>query len=242
MRWFHWVIIAAVLAGVLAVSVAVLSPPPVHAPREADLKTASVINLQKIAQAILSDARASDPKHPDGRRFLPQAIFDRKGKPLLSWRVRILRHLDQGDLYHQFHLDEPWDSEHNKKLIADMPEVYRNPSSKAPPGWTTYLAICGKGLMFAGTEGRKMSDITDGTDHTLMLVEANDDRAVPWTKPEDWECDPEHPLAGLGEAHPDGFCAVMAGGGVQFYPKSFNPKTFYTLLTIAGGEPSMLPE
>ena len=30
-------------------------------------------------------------------------------------------------LYDQFHLDEPWDSEHNKPLAAKMPAVYSSP-------------------------------------------------------------------------------------------------------------------
>ncbi len=33
------------------------------------------------------------------------------GKPLLSWRVHILPFIECVDLYEQFHLDEPWDSE-----------------------------------------------------------------------------------------------------------------------------------
>ena len=72
-----------------------------------------------------------------------------------------------------------------------MPGICRNPSSKAPPDTTTYLAVCGKGLVFDGTEGRKVEDIRDGLSHTIMLVEANDERAVPWAKPADWEYDPE---------------------------------------------------
>ena len=53
----------------------------------------------------------------------------RHGKPLLSWRVHILPYLEQQELYDQFHLDEPWDSEHNRQLISLMPETYIDPSS-----------------------------------------------------------------------------------------------------------------
>ena len=54
----------------------------------------------------------------------------------MSWRVAILPFLEQEQLYKQFHLDEPWDSEHNKKLIPLMPKVYLAPGApqSALPG------------------------------------------------------------------------------------------------------------
>ena len=204
--------------------------PAVQSAREAARRTQSMNNLRQISLAMLNYEATF-------RKLPPRAIFDKQGKPLLSWRVAILPFVEYDTLYRQFHLDEPWDSEHNKKLIAAMPPIYRNPSSGAPPGMATYLAVCGKGLMFDGTEGRTMADIRDGLSHTIMLVEANDDRAVPWTKPDDWECDPQRPLAGLGTARPGGFNVAFADGSVHFISKTIDPKVFYALLTIAGGEP-----
>ncbi len=60
--------------------------------------------------------------------------FDR---PLLSWRVAILPYIDNG-LYKQFHLDEPWDSDHNRTLIDKMPDEFR--SARAGLGRTRFLA------------------------------------------------------------------------------------------------------
>ncbi|MGD0896729.1 MAG: DUF1559 domain-containing protein [Thermoguttaceae bacterium] len=81
-----------------------------------------------------------------------------------------------------------------------------------------------------------MKEISDGASHTIAVVEANDDRAVPWTKPEDWNYDPDDPLAGLGNAHPGGFCVAFADGSVRFLSKSIDPEAFHAMLTIAGGE------
>jgi hypothetical protein len=203
--------------------------PAVQAAREAARRAQSLNNLHQISLAMHNHLASFNT-------FPPRAICDKQGKPLLSWRVQVLPYLDQDALYRAFHLDEPWDSEHNKKLIAAMPAIYRNPSSAAPPGMANYLAVSGKGLMFDGAEGRKLAEITDGMANTIMVVEANDDRAVTWTKPEDWQCDPQRPLAGLGSAHPGGFGAAFADGSVHFIAKSIDPKTFYALLTIAGGE------
>src|SRR5262249_46508298 len=66
----------------------------------------SINNLKEIALAMHN-------RH-DTYGFLPaSAIYSKNGKPLLSWRVELLPFLDQQELYRQFHLDEPWDSEHN---------------------------------------------------------------------------------------------------------------------------------
>ena len=55
----------------------------------------------------------------------------------------ILPFLDQKALYDQFHLDEPWDSPHNRTLISKMPAVFRCPAENdalAADGKTRYLA------------------------------------------------------------------------------------------------------
>jgi prepilin-type processing-associated H-X9-DG protein len=117
-----------------------------------------------------------------------------------------------------------------------MPALFRNPSAPPRPGMTHYLGVAGKGLMFDGAEGRKIADISDGTSNTIMVVEINDDRAAIWTQPGDWQFDPDHPLAGLGNAHPGGFMALFADGSVRFISKTVDAKVFGAMLTIAGGE------
>ena len=56
----------------------------------------------------------------------PAYLADKQGKPLLSWRVALLPYLGQQDLYKRFHLDEPWDSPHNRQLIPLIPDVYQD--------------------------------------------------------------------------------------------------------------------
>ena len=125
--------------------------------------------------------------HDANKRFPPAYKADKEGKPLLSWRVLILPMIEQADLYNQFHLDEPWDSENNKKLIAKMPAEYRSPNSKAGEGKTNYLTVRGENTVFPGKQGVRIADITDGTSFTIAIVEASDEKAVIWTKPDDFE-------------------------------------------------------
>jgi hypothetical protein len=165
-----------------------------------------------------------------------RANFSKDGKPLLSWRVHILPFIEESHLYGQFHLDEPWDSEHNKQLIAQMPQVYKNPQCVTDPGLTTYQAVCGKGMAFDGDKALKIADITDGTSNTILVVETDAAHAVSWTKPDDWEYNEAQPMAGLGQT-PQGFFTVgFADGSVRQLSKTIDPKTWRLLLTIADGE------
>jgi hypothetical protein len=176
-------------------------------------------------------------EHAARYHLLPaRANFAAQGKPLLSWRVHLLPLLGEESLYRQFRQDEPWDSEHNRKLIPMMPRVFGNPGAPAKPGMTHYLAVCGKGFAFDGMKGRGFGAFRDGTSDTILIVEANDDRAVIWTKPDDWQCDVKDPTAGLGTARAGGFNAGFADGSVQFISNDVNARVFYAMLTIAGGE------
>ncbi|MCI0333057.1 MAG: DUF1559 domain-containing protein, partial [Planctomycetes bacterium] len=172
------------------------------------------------------------------RRTLPaHASYSDDGKPLLSWRVHILPFVEGGHQYNQFHLDEPWDSEHNKTLIAQMPEVYTNPNLPLEPGKTNYLAIVGKECAFDGSKtGLGFQNITDGTSKTIAFVEADPAQAVEWTKPDDLEFNPDDPKAGLGNVRPGGWNAAFCDGSVQFISDNVDPQVLKALFTRAGGE------
>jgi prepilin-type processing-associated H-X9-DG protein len=160
---------------------------------------------------------------------------------LLSWRVHVLPFLEQEALYQQFHLDEPWDSPHNRKFISQMPDVYRNPSSPAPEGKTDYLVPAGTGSIFENPEGTHIRSITDGTSNTLLVLEVNSDAAVDWTKPDDFQFSPDNPLANLGKAHPGGFNAALADGSVRFISNTIDPQMFLNLLRMNDGQAVRLP-
>lgn len=173
----------------------------------------------------------------------PADVRDKDGKPLLSWRVQILPYIEQDQLYKQFKFDEPWDSEHNKKLIPLMPKTLRSPRQAATlKDKTTYLAPLGKGFVFEDPKGCKIFEITDGTSNTIGLVEADDDRAVTWTKPEDISIDVRNPVNGLLGHYTEGFHVAFADGAVRFITKSIDPKTLWALFTKDGGETVEFPK
>ena len=172
----------------------------------------SLNNLKQIGLAMLN--------YVDTHKSYPPAVYtalqnpaNGPGKPLLSWRVLILPFIDERDLYKQFKLDEPWDSENNKKLIAKMPAIYAAPGSKVASEFkTVYLTPRGKNTAFPGEKPTRIKDITDGTSKTMMVVEAADERAVIWTKPDDYDVDEKNPSAGLVGLRPGEFLSVFCDG------------------------------
>jgi prepilin-type processing-associated H-X9-DG protein len=191
-----------------------------------------VNNLKQIALAMHN-------YHDRHKSFPPAYTVDKAGKPLLSWRVLILPYLEQEALYKEFHLDEPWDSPHNLTLIDRMPPTYRCPSissKRTDPGKTTYLTPRGKSTIFPGPEGIKIQKITDGTSNTIFVVDASNDRALAWTKPDDWDVDPALDLKGIFGHHSGGINVAFADGSVHFIKDKVDPKLFEKLLTRDGGE------
>jgi len=115
----------------------------------------------------------------------PRAIVDEKGKPLLSWRVLLLPYLGQTRLFHLFHLDEPWDSEYNAKLIPYMPLDYAPSQPGLPLGRTTIKALAGSSTPFPDDRLGYYHDLKEESANVLLCVEVDKAGAVGWTKPED---------------------------------------------------------
>lgn len=175
------------------------------------------------------------------KSYPAHATYDAEGRPLLSWRVHTLPYLEQSQLYKQFHLDEPWDSAHNRKLIDQMPEVFTDPdpavrAAIGDQGRTTYVVPTGEVLLFGGKEGKPIKAVSDGTSNTILAVEVVPERAVVWTKPADWEVDLADVLAGVKRNDRDGFVAGWCDGHASYISNDNDPAVLKKLLTPAGGE------
>jgi type II secretory pathway pseudopilin PulG len=205
--------------------------PAVNNARESGRRTVSMNQMRNIATAMQSYASAKG-QLPD------RANLSADGKPLLSWRVHVLPYLGQAELYAQFHLDEPWDSAHNRTLIDLMPAMYSSPDESSE-SHTLYLVPYGPGAIYEGTKAKSMAAINagDGAANTILLVEADPEQAATWTKPEDWEFKAGNPAARLGHLRGEKFIAVMADGSARVVPTNLDKNALRGLFTVQGGEP-----
>jgi hypothetical protein len=196
----------------------------------------SISNLKEIGLAMLNYV-STHKTYPPAVHCAPQNPANGPVKPLLSWRVLILPYIDQLELYKQFKLDQPWDSDNNKKLISKMPAIYAAPGSKvASQSKTVYLTPRGKNTAFPGEKPTRIKDIIDGTSKTMMVVEAADERAVVWTKPDDYEVDEKNPSAGLVGLRPGEFLSVFCDGATHIIPQNVAPRIVNLLFERNDGQ------
>lgn len=131
-------------------------------------------NIRQLMLAMLN--------YESARGQFPLAAQTLDGKPAHSWRVAILPFIEQQALYNQYDFDEPWDGPNNRKLIDQIPEVYRSPG-RDHGNKTQYKLIVGPDSLFDGNPPA-FARILDGSSNTAALIE---DAAHPveWTRPED---------------------------------------------------------
>jgi prepilin-type processing-associated H-X9-DG protein len=210
----------------------------------------AIIIVTQVAESRLKQCNANLRRlglafhefHEAHGHFPAPALAGSVGKPLLSWRVAILPHLGYRPLYQRFHLDEPWDSRHNRSLLAEMPPELTCPGGVGRrDGQTGYRVVVGPlidsysvNTPFDATRGADLREITDGTSYTVLVVETN--ALVPWTKPDDLVWAPGGPLPELNSPHPNGTHALFADGATKFLKGTIEKRIFLTLLTINGGE------
>lgn len=190
-----------------------------------EMSRQAAIRQMALAMHIFHDVHSAFPAwnglgedHPDG----------------LSWRVHLLPYLDQAELYSQFHLDEPWDSEHNQTLIEKMPDVFRTEGVEAP-GRTSYHVFLGDQTPVGGNSPQSIRNITDGTSNTLLIVKAGTDKADVWTKPGGLEYAAEDPVACLGNVG-EKILVVMCDGSSRLIDSTISSETFRRLIEQADGE------
>lgn len=153
----------------------------------------SKTNLKQIAIAFHN--------YHDVYGHLPPAVlYGPDGKPWHSWRVLILPYIEESPVYERYRFDEPWDGPNNSKLLAEMPEVYRDVVHGDNPRFYTHYAVpvgktaaflpegaafADKSQPFAKNTGTRFRDFTDGTSNTILIGTVGPEAKIPWMKPED---------------------------------------------------------
>ena len=173
-----------VILAVLALVLIVLLLPAVQSARKISRRAQCKYQLMQIGLALHN-------YHDEYGSFPPAYTSDELGRPLLSWRVLLLPYVDQPLLYKRFHLDEPWDSPHNRELLHEIPETYRCPTShlheQRAAFNTSYVAVIGEQTAWPGATARQLREFEDGTSNAVLVIECNGD--FPWTEPRDLTLD-----------------------------------------------------
>lgn len=201
--------------------------PAVQQVREAARRTQAMNSMRQMLLACLN--------HESAYMHFPQDICDDDGNPLLSWRVAILPFIEQNELYEQFHLDEPWDSPHNIKLVEMMPPVYVSPNGNIPNGTTIFLGVAGENSMFQTNKKVTFAKITDGSSNTVAIIEVNPELATQWSRPSDWSFDPNAPMNGVGNTRPAVINCGFADGSTRAISRQIDESVWKNLMQINDG-------
>ncbi|WP_165698955.1 DUF1559 family PulG-like putative transporter [Bremerella volcania] len=128
-------------------------------------------------------AMALQEYHQDYGAYPPAYTTDQDGTPLLSWRVLLLPYMFSDQLYQEFDLDQPWDTETNLAAAQWMPLVYE--SIYLPRDiretHTPFVALAGPDTVLSTSPTAAGEGITSGG--AAMAVIADHANPVFWSEP-----------------------------------------------------------
>jgi prepilin-type processing-associated H-X9-DG protein len=222
--------------GIIAVMIAASMDRVYHCDWPAARRAQCQSNLHQIALAL----RMYEAEY----KTLPPAFtVDAQGRPLHSWRTLILPYLvdfdlENKNLYASINLSKPWNDPTNATAQTKRIGAFHCPESRVLGNATTSLAIVADNGCLLPTKPRPVADILDDHGSTLMVIEVDDEKAIPWMAPMD--ADEELVLSlGLPKSnlhHSGGMNAAFVDGSIRFVKANTKPDVLRSLVSIAGGE------
>jgi hypothetical protein len=147
----------------------------------------------------------------------------------LSWRVAILGTLGYPELYKEFRLDEPWDSEHNKMLLAKMPSEFKTPQA-TKEGFTTIISTMGVESVMRKGQPRSARTLEPNPSRHAMVVAGGTDTAIPWTCPDEKSFDSGFGIKDFGADSP--LIVLFADGSRRKLPATLSDEQVQSLVFI----------
>lgn len=219
----NWLV--ATCLGIFAVCACVLVVSTVANVRQSLLLKQTHSDLDWIVMALHNyhDAHGSFP---------PAVVRDDSGNPIHSWRSLIqseMKHIaETEDRFDAYDLSQPWYSQVNQESI-----------SHHRFGFHPYqmLAVVGPNAAWHPTRTRSISDFSDGTHNTLLLIAVRDS-GVAWHEPVDAVVTASGTLSVNNrelDLSSDVFVAT-ADGTVKSFLNGISDETLSVLLTIDAGD------
>ncbi|MFI5456177.1 MAG: DUF1559 domain-containing protein [Isosphaerales bacterium] len=224
-----------VVLGIIALLIALLLP-ATRSAGPAARRSQCANNLKQIALALRN--------YEQSHKALPPAYtVDAKGRPLHSWRTLILPYLEQQPLYQTIDLSKPWNDPANAKALEAFLPVFHCPEAVGSENTTSYLAIAAPNGCLIPKESRRLAEITDAHESTLMVIEAGEENAVPWMAPVDAD---ETLVMSLGPTtklhHTGGTNACFVDGHVTFLKANTPAMVRRALMSISGDDNEVAKE
>jgi hypothetical protein len=198
--------------------------------REASRRTQCKNNLKQIGLALHN-------YHDIYGAFPPAYTVDSTGKRVHSWRTLILPFVDQAPLYEKIDLSKAWDDPVNADAAKAQVHAYHCPTAPGPNINTSYMVIIGVDTCFPGAVSRTLGEVKDGAANTMMVVEVDSEKSIPWMSPMD--VDEQFILSVVPKSkssHVGGLHALLADGTVRFISSNLDVKTRHSLMTIDAGD------
>lgn len=108
----------------------------------------------------------------------PPYVADESGRPLSSWRVLMLRYLEEGQRYEQYDFAAPWNSPQNLQLVEPTPSPFQSRPYRGPD--TRFFLLTSE-TTYSGQIGR---NLPRAEDIVVVWVRGQD---VTWTEPRDFD-------------------------------------------------------
>ena len=240
--WHGQVVSAAVLA-MLVIGLYLSSPRSFagEAARQALCRN----NLKQIAVALAGYREVHG-------HFPPAHTVDADGRPMHSWRVLLLPHLESESLFNRYNFDEPWDGANNQKLADLVLIEYGCPSEFGDDlEMTAYVVVTGPKTMWPTDEADRMPDVSEEPPNTILVVEIGDSD-IHWMEPRDISfeeamrginasekpCISSRHMRKCGFLYHDvaGVNVAFADGSTHFLPEDTPPEVLRSLLTVGSAK------
>lgn len=228
--------------------------PAVQAVRESARRTSCQNNMKNLSLACLN-FESSRRAYPHGSSFVHEH----------AWGTEILPFIEQTATYSNLDFDSAWDSAPQNITVSRRSiDTFSCPSSdKFYSGKTDYCGVSGSwrtvipvpqfrhnGIFFAAVIENarpvKMSEITDGTSHTICIAEGSEtheinggywaDGANCFTHEENGVNAIDRPSDEIVSDHPSGAFGAFCDGSVRFISQSVSVEIVSALCTRNGRE------
>ncbi len=173
--------------------------------------------------------------HAAEKHFPPRVMTDSQGKPLMSWRVAILPHLDNAALYQAMKLDQPWNSDANREVSSTVVPVYCEGEDQGNK--TTLRAPVFPGSLWDGDGPPKsIREIRDGTSNTIAIIDAPPSAAVEWADPQPWVISADDPMSDIFGERETVTVGFLDGSARVLHRDEMSNDQLKSLLTVAAGD------